>query len=140
MCVVFVLLCPPLFGRSCPGGQGKDEAALILLQQNWAQALERHESETVNCILADEFEDADVDGRLHNREHASPNIGPTPIWERCAQRDEIPHPWRDWLCSRSKPNKRPRWQGHRQGSLTNIFVYRDGRWRAVCGHETLLKN
>ena len=67
-CVLFVFLCTHLFSAACPAGQGKNEAALIQLEQNWAKALERHDAETVGCILADEFEDADVDGRIHNRE------------------------------------------------------------------------
>jgi len=137
---LFVLLCPRLFAISCPGVQAKDEAALIHLEQNWAKALERHDSETVSCILADEFEDATVDGQLHNREQTLQHI------------------------SQRGPgvNKLSEMKAHiignvgyvrglntvtdRDGKIvakvrfTDILVYRAGRWQAVSGHETLLKN
>jgi hypothetical protein len=71
VCVLFAPLGPPLFGVSCPGAQANEEASLILLEQNWAQALELHNSETVSCILGDEFEDADVNGQVHNARFVS---------------------------------------------------------------------
>ena len=139
-CVLFVFFCTQLFGAACPGGQVKNEAALIQLEQNWAKALERHDAETVGCILADEFEDADVDGRIHNREQVLAHI---------SQR-------------RPGSNELSEMKAHIFGAVgyvrglntvtdaagkvvarvrfTDIFVYRDKRWQAVSGHETLLKN
>jgi hypothetical protein len=139
-CVLFVFFCTHLFGAACPGGQAKDEAALIQLEQNWAKALERHDSEMVACILADEFEDADVDGQIHNREQALAHI---------SQR-------------RPGSNELGEIKAHIYGAVgyvrglntvtdssgnivarvrfTDIFVYREGRWQAVSGHETLLNN
>src|SRR5664279_3679228 len=52
----------------CPKNQPKTEAALIELEQDWAAALSRKDVETVACMVADEFEDADVDGSLHTRQ------------------------------------------------------------------------
>ncbi len=50
-----------------PTGQAKDDGALIHIEQTWAQALEQRDSATLDCILADEFEDAGPDGKLTNR-------------------------------------------------------------------------
>ena len=50
----------------CPT-QAKDGNALIQLEQAWAQALEARDADAVGCILADEFQDADPSGQLHDR-------------------------------------------------------------------------
>ncbi len=55
------------FAADCPKNQPKTEAALVELEQNWAAALSRKDADTVSCMVADEFEDADVDGSLHTR-------------------------------------------------------------------------
>ena len=52
---------------TCAASQPKNESTLLQLEQSWAKALEQHDSTTVSCILADEFEDADVNGQLHHR-------------------------------------------------------------------------
>jgi hypothetical protein len=55
------------FGADCPKNQPKTEAALVEAEQNWAAALNRKDVDAVACLLASEFEDADVDGSLHTR-------------------------------------------------------------------------
>jgi hypothetical protein len=138
--VLFCLLCPPLFGISCPRGQAKGQFSLILLEQNWAKALERHDSDTVSCILADEFEDADVNGQLHNRDQALARIA-----QRRPGRNELTemkahvHGLVGYVRglntvtdAQGKPVAQVR--------FTDIFIYRDGRWQAVSGQETLLTN
>jgi ketosteroid isomerase-like protein len=55
------------FAADCPKSQPKTEAALMQAEQNWAAALNRKDADAVACLLADEFEDADIDGSLHTR-------------------------------------------------------------------------
>ncbi|MFY9843558.1 MAG: nuclear transport factor 2 family protein [Terriglobales bacterium] len=122
----------------CPKNQPRTEAALIELEHNWAAALSRQDADTVGCMLADEFEDADVDGSLHSRRETL---------------DHIPH---------KKPgtNQLSELRAHVEGDFaftrglatlvdtsgqvvarvrfTDIFTYRDGRWQALAGQETLL--
>ncbi len=122
----------------CPKNQPKTEAALIELEQNWAAALSRKDADTVACMVAEEFEDADVDGSLHTRRQ---------MLEHIPQR---------------KPgtNHLSEMRAHVEGSsgftrglgtlvdasgkvvarvrFTDVFTYRDGRWQALAGHETLL--
>ena len=122
----------------CPKNQSKTEAALIELEQNWAAALSRKDADAVACMVADEFEDADVDGSLHTRSQ---------MLEHIPQR---------------KPgtNRLSEMRAHVQGNsaftrglntvvdasgkvvarvrFTDVFIYRDGRWQALAGHETLL--
>ena len=134
----FLALALPTFAAECPKNQPKTEAALIQLEQNWAAALSRKDADAVACMLADEFEDADVDGSLHTR---------------------------NWTIERM-PNRKPgvnqlsELRAHVEGNLgftrglatlvdasgkvvarvrfTDVFTYRDGRWQALAGQESLL--
>jgi hypothetical protein len=135
---LLLLICPFAFGVNCPSGQSKDESGLVQLEQSWAQALERHDSDTVGCILAEEFQDADTDGKLHDRAETLANI---------------PHrrPGHNQL-SELHPNVYGEF-GYVRGlnivtdgdgtirakvRFTDIFVYRKDRWLAVAGQESLV--
>ena len=122
----------------CLKNEAKTEAALAELEQAWAAALGRHDAGTVACMLADEFEEADVDGALHTRAQ---------VLEHIPQR---------------KPgsNHLTELRAHVEGSFgyvrglnevmdtsgkivarvrfTDIFTYRDGRWQAILAHESLI--
>ena len=135
-----VVLAPTLsaLAADCPKNQPKTEATLIELENNWATALSRKDAATVGCMVADEFEDADVDGSLHSRSQMLEHI----------------------------PNRKPgvnhlsEMRAHVEGNFgftrglatlvdasgkvvarvrfTDVFTYRDGRWQALAGHESLL--
>jgi ketosteroid isomerase-like protein len=126
------------YAVDCPKNQPTTEAALIELEQNWAQALNRKDADMVGCMVSEEFEDADVDGSLHTRSQTLAGI----------------------------PNRKPNTnrlsdlRAHVEGNMgftrglntivdssgkvvarvrfTDVFTYRDGRWQALAGHETLL--
>jgi hypothetical protein len=140
--VLLLALAMSVFAADCPKNQPKTEATLIELEQNWAAALSRKDADAVACMLADEFEDADVDGSLHTRSQTLEHI----------------------------PNKKPgvnhlsELRAHVEGNLdgkfgftrglatlvdasgkivarvrfTDVFTYRDGRWQALAGQESLL--
>jgi hypothetical protein len=135
-----LLLALPLsaLAADCPRNEPKTEAALIELEHNWAGALSRKDAEIVGCMLASEFEDVDVDGSLHSRRDTL---------------EHIPH---------KKPgtNQLSEMSAHVEGDFgftrglatlvdtsgnvvarvrfTDIFTYRDGRWQALAGQESLL--
>lgn len=122
----------------CPKNQPRTNDALVELERNWAAALSRKDSAAVACMVADEFEDADVDGSLHTRPQMLAHI----------------------------PNRKPgenrlsELRGYVKGDMgytrglntvvdasgkivarvrfTDVFIYRDGRWQALVGQETLL--
>ena len=132
------LLALPVVGAECPKHQPKTEAALVEAEQNWAAALNRKDAAAVACLLADEFEDADVDGSLHARAETL---------------EKIP---------KKKPgtNQLSELRAHVEGDLgftrglatlvdgtgkvvarvrfTDVFVYRDGRWQALVGQESMM--
>jgi hypothetical protein len=122
----------------CPRNQPKTEAALVELEQNWASALSRKNVNAVACMLADEFEDADVDGSLHSRsqtlEHI-PNRKPgvnhlTELRAHVEGNSGFTRGMATLVDAGGKLVARVR--------FTDIFVYRDGRWQALAGHESML--
>lgn len=122
----------------CPKNQPKTETALIELEQNWAAALSRKDADAVACLLADEFEDADVDGSLHTRsqtiEHI-PNRKPgvnhlSELRAHVEGNSGFTRGLATLVDASGKVVARVR--------FTDVFTYRDGRWQALAGHETLL--
>jgi ketosteroid isomerase-like protein len=123
----------------CAKNQAKTEKALEELEITWAAALSRHDAATLACMLADKFEEADVDGSLHTRGQ---------VLEHLPQR---------------KPgsNRLTELRAHVEGNFgyvrglnevgdptgmairarvrfTDVFTYRDGRWQAILAHESLV--
>jgi len=132
-----MIFAPIACWASCPSGQAKDEAALVQIEQTWAKALEQHDAAAVGCILANEFEDADPNGALHSRAETMANVHRRSPGNKLS--DLHPHLYGDFgyvrglntvLDSDGKVLAR--------GRFTDIFVYRDGRWLAVAGQESLL--
>ncbi len=136
--VLGLLLSVPAIANVCPKSQPRTEAALIELEQNWAQALNRHDADTVACMVADEFEDADVDGSLHTRTQMLAHIplrkpGSNRLTEMRAHVEGsfgFVRGLNEVLDPSGKLVARVR--------FTDIFTYRDGRWQALAGHETLV--
>jgi hypothetical protein len=134
-----VLICPLAFGGSCPSGQTKDESALVQLEQSWAQALERHDSDAVGCILADEFQEVDLNGMLRDR---AENLAS--VLHRQPGRYQLselhPHVYGEFGYVRGLSTAIDT-EGTIRARVrfTDIFVYREGRWLAVAGQESLVK-
>ena len=138
--IVLVVLLHSLaaLAADCPRNQPKTETALLELEQSWAQALDRHDADAVACMVADEFEDADVDGSLHTRSQMLAHIpqrkpGSNHLTEMRAHVEGsfgFVRGLNEVLDPDGKIVARVR--------FTDIFAYRDGRWQALAGHETLL--
>jgi ketosteroid isomerase-like protein len=122
----------------CPKNQPKTEATLIELEQNWAAALSRKDADAVACMVADEFEDADVDGSLHTRTQMLAHIpqrkpGTNHLSEMRAHVEGdsgFTRGLATLVDASGKVVARVR--------FTDVFTYRDGRWQAVAGQESLL--
>jgi hypothetical protein len=126
----------PIFA-ACPR-QSKDAKALIQLEQTWALALEAHDADAVGCILAEEFQDADPEGKLHNRAETLAQI-PHRRPGKNILSELDPHVFGDFgyirglatlVDGEGKTRARVR--------FTDIYIYRDQRWVAVAGQESLL--
>jgi ketosteroid isomerase-like protein len=133
-----VLVCPFAFG-GCPAGQSKDEGTLAAIEQSWAQALERRDSGVIGCILAEEFEEVDVNGMLRSR---AENLAS--VIDRKPGRNQLselrPHVYGEFGYVRGL-NTATDTDGRVRAKVrfTDIFVYREGRWLAVAGQESLVK-
>jgi ketosteroid isomerase-like protein len=137
--LALVMLSTAATAANCPSGQAKDGAALVKIEHTWAKALEQKDAEAVACILADDFQDAGVYGELHDREETLAHIP-----HRGPGSNELsemqPHVYGDTGYVRGL-NTVTDAQGHAVARVrfTDIFIYRDGRWKAVAGQETLVK-
>lgn len=135
---ILLLLALPVLAADCPKDQPQTEAALLELEQNWARALGRHDADTVACMVAEEFEDAEVDGSLHTRSQMLAHIPQRKPGSNhlTAMRAHVEGSFafvrglNEVLDPSGKIVARVR--------FTDIFTYRDGRWQALAGHETLL--
>jgi ketosteroid isomerase-like protein len=136
--MVALLVALPSLAADCPKNQPKTEAALRELEQSWAAALSRHDAETVACMVADEFEEADIDGTLHSRAQMLAHIpqrkpGSNHLTEMRAHVEGdfgYVRGLNEILDPTGKINARVR--------FTDVFTYRDGRWQAILAHESLL--
>jgi len=137
--VLFALLLSlPAIAADCPKNQPKTGAALITLENSWADALSRKDADTVACMLATEFEEADVDGSLHTRAENLAKIpnrkpGVNHLSEMRAYVDGnfgYARGLATLVDASGKVVARVR--------FTDVFTYRDGRWQALAGHESLL--
>jgi ketosteroid isomerase-like protein len=136
--ILIVLSSLASLAANCPKNVPKTEAALISLENNWADALSRKDTDAVACILSDEFEDADVDGSLHSRPQSLAKIpnrkpGTNHLSEMRAHIEGNMGYVRglaDLVDTTGKIIARVR--------FTDVFTYRDGRWQALVGHESLI--
>jgi hypothetical protein len=132
-----LLICPLAFGGSCPSGQTKEESALVRIEQSGVQALERHDSDAVG-ILAEEFQEVDLDGMLRSRAENLASI----INRRSGryQLSELhPHVYDEFAYVRGL-NTVLDAEGKIRAKVrfTDIFVFHEGRWLAVAGQESLV--
>ncbi len=133
-----LLFCPLAYGAACPSGQAKNPTVLVQLEQTWAKAIERHDTAALSCILADEFEDADPEGRLSGRAE---------VLSKAASGPGLPHQLSelhaevhgDFGYIRGLATAvNPQTKLVARVRFTDIYVYRDGRWQCVAGHESVL--
>ena len=134
-----VFFCAVANAANCPTGQAKNENALSQIERTWASALEHRDVDALGCILAEEFQDADPKGNLSDR---------AVTLEKAASHRAVHHELTELKAhvhgdfgyirglatavgARGKVVARVR--------FTDIYVYRDGRWQAVAGHESMLR-
>jgi ketosteroid isomerase-like protein len=131
-----LLLCPLAYASPCPTGQTKDEAALIQVEQTWARALEQQDISALTCILAVEFQDAGITGVLSDRTetlaHASDHPG---VHHELS--DLRARVYGDFAYIRGVATALlDHGRLTQKVRFTDVYVYREGRWQCVAGHES----
>lgn len=137
--VLLLLICPLAYAAPCPTSQMKDEASLVQIEHTWAHALEQHDVAALECILANDFEEAGPEGQLFDRSNMlnrSKNPGKV-HYELSEMRG---HVYGDagfvrgmGVAIGEDGNIKAKTR------FTDIFVYRDGRWQCVAGQESMMK-
>lgn len=131
-------MCQLAYAATCPTGQAKDEAALVQIEQTWVRALQQHDVAALNCILADEFEEAGPTGTLWDRSH---------MLARAADQKAVHYELAEMHGDVYEDAGYVRGMGAAindggqhvtKTRFTDIFVYRDGRWQCVGGHESVI--
>ena len=123
-------------GQGCPTGQQKDPATLVQTEQVWLRAAEQNDKAALGCILADEFEEADFDGSLIDR-RAMLATTSKPSTVHFELSDLRVHVYGNSAYVRGVGGTRSDdGKFHAKNLFTDIFVYRDGRWQCVAGHES----
>jgi ketosteroid isomerase-like protein len=131
-----LLLCSLALGAGYPTGQRKDPAALVQIEQEWLRAVEQHDMAALGSILADEFEEADFDGSVIDR-RAMLASAATPRTVHFELSDLHARVYGDFGYVRGLGGIRSDdGKFHAKNRFTDIFVYRDGRWQCVAGHES----
>jgi len=111
---------------------------LMQAEQTWARALEQRDTTALACILADEFEDAGPDGSLTSRattlakaaDHAAVHHELSEL--RAQVRGDFGY-IRGLAAAVNAQGKVVA-----KVRFTDVYVYREGRWQCVAGHESIL--
>lgn len=128
-------LCSLAYGAGCPNGQAKDQAALVEIEHTWVRAVESQDAATLECILADEFEEADFDGSLINRATMVANARkPSKNHSELSELHARIYGDTAYVRGIGVGSQNGRTTG--KSRFTDVFVYRDGRWQCVAGHES----
>lgn len=140
-CVLWMLLlCSVASAAPCSTGQSKDGSALVQIESAWARALEQRDAAILACILADEFEDAGPDGKLTDRATTLAKAAEHPAVHH-ELTDLHAHVQGDFGYIRGVATATDA-QGKIAARVrfTDVYVYREGRWQCLAGHESILTN
>ena len=137
------LLCAVAQASTCPPNQPRNEAVLAQIEHAWASAVDNNDAAALACILADEFEDAGPDGQLANRAATLAKVSDHSMAHAAAHHelsDLHPHVQGDFGYIRGLATVL---DGQRKTlakvRFTDVYLYRDGRWQCVAGHESIVR-
>jgi ketosteroid isomerase-like protein len=133
-----LLLCSLAHGAVCPTGQLKDQAALVQIEHVWLRAVEQHDMTALGCILADEFEEADFAGSLIDRPAMLASAANRGNVQPAVELSDLhAHVYGDFAYARGLAViRRDDGKPPLKSRFTDIFIYRDGRWQCIAGHES----
>ena len=133
-----LLLSPLAYGVNCSTEQPKSEAALVQIEQTLARSLEHSDTAALDCILAQEFEDAGPDGSLTDRATTLAKAAkPRQVHHELTELH--PHVQGDLGYIRGLATATdPQGKVVARVRFTDIYIYREGRWQCVAGHESML--
>ncbi|HLW52855.1 MAG TPA: nuclear transport factor 2 family protein [Candidatus Angelobacter sp.] len=130
-----LLLCSLAHAAACTTGQKKDEATLIQIEQTWVRVAEQRDMAGLACLLAAEFEEATFTGQVVDRaQMLAPPAGDGGSHVELTEMHA--RVYGNVGYARGLAVIRHGNQPPVKNLFTDIFVYRDGRWQCVAGHES----
>jgi len=136
--LLLLIFCSLTWAAPCPTGQSKDGSALVHIEQTWASALEKKDAATLGCLLAEEFQDVDPQGNISDRATTLAKAADhRPMHNELTEL--TPRVYGDFGYIRGLATATDT-QGKIMARVrfTDVYVYRDGRWQAVAGQESML--
>lgn len=143
-----VVIAIPALARP-PGGERRP-AALMMVEHEWLEALNRHDAQMLARILGREFIDSDFQGHAITRAQylayfSRPAVSPAPRIQQSFDDTKVRFLAGGDVAivtgvvvtraaAASATASRP--DGVRHSRFTDVFVWRDARWQAVTGQET----
>jgi ketosteroid isomerase-like protein len=137
--VVMLALVSGLSAQCDKAKQERSENALLEMENRWVTALDRRDAKAVDCLLAEEFLDSDTTGQLRTRQQV---LDAVPNRKTYAQHLEDLRPTLHGDIGIVRGVNRI---SDKDGKVvarvrfTDVFRYRDGEWRAISGHETMVQ-
>ena len=134
-----LLMSSMLWAADCPK-QAKSAEALVQTEETWAHALEAKDAGVLGCILTEEFEDYSANGSVYKRDVVLEHLP-----QRKPSHNELSELQPKLLGSDYGFVRGLNTVTAPDGSVvahvrfTDIFAYRDGRWVALGGQETLVQ-
>ena len=123
--------------------QAKTQSALLHMEDLWVQALTDRSAAELDCLLSLDFMDSNWKGDSLNHDQvlqAAAKRAPVPAGAKHEFADMKARVYGEtgivtgvsyWSYADGSEHARAR--------FTDVFVYRDHRWQAVAGHETVIE-
>ncbi len=133
-----LLLSSVAYAAACPSNQPKTDTALVQIEQSWARSLEHSDTAALDCILAQEFEDAGPDGSLTDRATTLAKAAkPRQVHHELSELRPYVHDDFGYIRGLATATD-PEGKVVARVRFTDVYAYRDGRWQCVAGHESML--
>jgi ketosteroid isomerase-like protein len=117
----------------------RSEKALLEMENRWVTALDRRDPKALDCLLAEDFVDSNATGQLLTRQQV---LDAVPNRKTFAQHleDLRPRVYGDTGIVHGV-NRVTDKDGKEVARVrfTDVFRYKDGQWRAISGHETMVQ-
>lgn len=114
-------------------------AGALAAERHWVAALERRDAAALDCLLGEGFTDINWQGRLVTRAEMLAGFGPKP--KVTLTLDQLTTDVSGDMAVVRGRNRQTGPDGKPAGAVrfTDIFVYRDGAWRALRAQETVIR-
>ena len=125
--------------RKPPAKTVSAEDAIKKIEQQWLDALIHRDQATVDSILAPEFHDTGIDGKVHDRRQALAAVLDTtrPTLNRFFGRLDVQAYEGRFAVAHGLTVLSGDKIREAHVAFTDVFVLRGGRWQAVAAQETL---